>query len=72
VAYQPDLVEIIHSGAAERAVTGGKSGRLDDVSLDAETGAQAQNRSGVGGDVGLIERNAHGRVRRRRGPSARG
>jgi hypothetical protein len=36
VAHERDAVEIVHSGAAERAVAGGKSRRLDDVRLATE------------------------------------
>src|SRR5262249_17762836 len=60
VAHERHLVEIVHAGAAERAVAGGKARRLDDVRLEAEAGGEAKNRSGVLGDVGLIKREAHG------------
>jgi hypothetical protein len=60
VAHQLYVVEIIHAGAAEGAVAGGKTRGLDDVRLDAEAGGEPQNRSGVLGDIGLIKRKAHG------------
>src|SRR5262249_8134838 len=60
VAHERHLVEIVHAGAAEGAVGGRKTGRLDDVSLDGEAGGQAQNRAGVLGNVGLVERDPHG------------
>ena len=52
-------IEVIHSGAAERAVRQGKSGRRDQVRLDAEAGTQAQDGSGVLRYVRLIEGDAH-------------
>jgi hypothetical protein len=60
VPQQIDMVEIIHAGAAESAVGRRESGRLDDVGLDAQTGAQPKNRSGILRDVGLKQGNAHG------------
>ena len=60
MAHEANLIEIVHPGAAERAVGDGKTGRLDDVRLQAEAGAQAQNRPGVLGDVGLEQRDPHG------------
>ena len=59
VAHEPHVVEIVHAGATERAVAGGKARRFDDVRFDAEAGGEPQNRSGVLGDVGLIKRDAH-------------
>ena len=35
-----------------------EAGRLDDVDGDAEAGSHAQDRSGVAGDVGLVEGDA--------------
>src|SRR6185437_5396033 len=60
VAPDRNPVEIIHSGPAECAVGHRKTGRLDDMRLDAETGAKAQNRAGVLGNVGLVEGDPHG------------
>src|SRR5208282_3353940 len=54
-----DGVEVVHPGAAEGAVGDGETGRLDDIGLDAEAGAEAQNRSGVLRNVGLIEGDTH-------------
>jgi hypothetical protein len=42
----------------EVAVGHVESGRRDDVDTDAQTGAEAQNRAGVAGDVGLVKRDA--------------
>ena len=55
-----DLVEIVHAGPAEMPVGDRKAGRLDDMGGHVQAGAQAQNRSGVLGDVGLEKRNLHG------------
>ena len=55
VAHDGDGIKIIHPGAAEGAVGGRKSGRLDDVRLDAATRTQPQDGSGVLRDVGLIK-----------------
>ena len=60
VTHDRHLVEVVHAGAAEGAVGGRKAGRLDNVRLDAEAGAEPQNRAGVLGDVGLVERDPHG------------
>ena len=35
-----------------------EAGRLDDVDGEAEAGGHAQDRAGVAGDVGLVERDA--------------
>ena len=50
--------EIVHAGAPEIAVGEIESGRLDDVDRDAEAGGHAQDRAGVAGDVGLVQRDA--------------
>jgi hypothetical protein len=62
VAHQAHPVEIIHAGAAEGAVADRKSGWFDQMGLDAETGAQTQNRAGILRDIGLEQRNANHRV----------
>ena len=67
VAVERDLVEIVHAGAAEGAVGGGKPGRLDDMGLDAKAGRQPQNRAGVLRNVGLVEGDPHGAFRARSG-----
>ena len=59
VTGEPHLVEIVHTGAAEGAVGGRKAGRLDDVRFHAQASRKAQDRAGVLGNVGLIERDAH-------------
>jgi hypothetical protein len=64
VPHDGDSIEIVHAGAAEGAVRGREAGWLDDMGLDAEAGAQAQNRSGVLRNIGLIEGDAHGTGRR--------
>ncbi len=59
MAYELHPVEVVHAGAAERPVGGREAGRLDDVRLAAQAGAEAQDRPGVLGDVGLEEGDAH-------------
>lgn len=59
------LVEIIHSGPAEMPVGNGETGRLDDMGLDVQAGAEPQNRPGVLRDVRLKKDNTH-----RKRPSA--
>jgi hypothetical protein len=53
------MVEIVHAGAAEVPVGNRKARGLDDMGRDIQARAQAQNRSGVLGDIGLEERNLH-------------
>jgi hypothetical protein len=53
------LVEIIHAGAAEVPVRDRKSGGLDDVGGHIEACAEAKNRPGVLGDVGLEKCDLH-------------
>ncbi len=59
MADDADLVEIIQARPAEGIVADRKSGRLDDMGLDIEAGAEPQNRSGILGNVGLIKSEAH-------------
>ena len=59
MAHDGDLVEVVHSGAAEMPVRNGESGRLDNVGLDTETGAEPQNRPGVLRDVRLKKDDTH-------------
>lgn len=47
--------EIIHPGAAERAIARVEAGRTDEVDGEAETGRHAQDGAGVAGNVGLVE-----------------
>ena len=60
MAGKGDVIEIVHSRPAEMPVGDRKSGRLDDMGGRAQACAQAQNRSGVLGDVGLEEGDVHG------------
>jgi hypothetical protein len=55
-----DVVDVIHAGAAEGAIGHGKSTRLYNVCLDAQAGAQPENRSGVLGDIRFVKRDPHG------------
>ncbi len=59
VADQADPVEVIHSGAAEIAVADREAGRLDNVRLHIQAGAEPENRSGVLRNVGLEQGYAH-------------
>ena len=59
VTHERDLIEIIHPRASEVPVRDRKAGRLDDVRLDVQAGAQAKNRASVLGDVGLEKRDTH-------------
>src|SRR3954471_21410777 len=54
-----DLVEIIHAGAAERAIARREAGRLDEMRLDRQTGGEPENRPGILGDIRLIKGDAH-------------
>src|SRR5262245_58385674 len=54
------VIEVVHPGAAERSVGGGKAGRLDDVRFDTEAGGEAKDGPGVLGNVGLEQGDAHG------------
>src|SRR5689334_10892994 len=53
------LIEIVHAGAAKRAIARRKARWFDQMRLDAEAGGESENRSGVLRDVGLEEGNAH-------------
>jgi hypothetical protein len=53
------LVEIVHAGPAEMPVGHLKTRRLDNMGRHVKARAQAQNRAGVLGDVGLEKRNLH-------------
>ena len=50
-------IEIIQSGPPEGPVGDREPGRLDQMGLDAQTGAEPQNRSGILRDIRLVERN---------------
>ena len=54
------MVEIVHAGPAEVPVGDRKAGGLDDMGRHIQARAQAQNCSGVLGDVGLEKRDLHG------------
>ena len=58
-----DSVEIVHPGATESAVGSRKASRPDEVGLNADAGAQAQNCAGILRDIRLIEGDAHGAAR---------
>ena len=59
MTHDGDLVEVVHSRAAEMPVGNGKPGRFDNVCLDAETGAEPQNRPGVLRDIRLKKDDTH-------------
>jgi hypothetical protein len=54
------VIEVVHSRPAEMPVGGREAGRLDDMGGRAQARAQAQNRAGVLGDIGLEEGDVHG------------
>ncbi len=54
------MLEIIHAGAPQAAVVEDESAGLDHIDGQAETGRQAQDRTGILRDVRLIEREPHG------------
>ena len=56
---QGNLIQIVHAGAPEGPVRDRKTGRFDDMRGHAETGAQAQNRSGILRDIRLVKRDVH-------------
>jgi hypothetical protein len=55
-----DAVDVVHAGAAESTIGHGKSARLYNVRLDAQAGAQPENRPGVLGDIRFVKRDSHG------------
>jgi hypothetical protein len=59
VAPNGHLIEIIHAGAAKVAVGNRKTRGFDDMGRDIQARAQAQDRPGVLGDVGLEKCNLH-------------
>ncbi len=58
--HDVDLIEIIHARAAEGAVGDREPGGFHDMRLDAEAGAEPQNRSGILRDVRLEQGDPHG------------
>src|SRR5712672_3491433 len=71
VPDQRDLVEIVHAGAAERAIARRESSRLDEMRLERQTGGEPENRPGILRDVGLIKGDAHA-TGRAAGPASPG
>ena len=57
---QGDLVEIVHTGPAERTIGDGKTGRFNDVRFNPQAGTKPENRAGILGDVRLVKGNPHG------------
>src|SRR5688500_13038980 len=53
-------LEVVHSSPAEVSVGDRKTCRLDDVRLDIQAGAEAENRSGILRNVRLEKSYAHG------------
>ena len=60
---QRHVIEVVHSGATEGAVGDRKASRLDDVRRHAKAGGEAQNRSGILRDVGLVQGDLHGALK---------
>jgi hypothetical protein len=55
-----NLVEVVHPRAAERTIGDRETGRLDDMRLDPQAGAKAENRAGILWDVRLVKGDPHG------------
>ena len=55
-----DLGQVIHADAAQGFLGHLKSARLDDIHRDPDAGGEAEHGGGVLGNVGLIQRDAHG------------
>ena len=51
---QGNLVEIVHTGPAERTVGDGKTRRFNDVRFNPQAGTKPENRAGILGDVRLV------------------
>ncbi len=60
LSHDRNRIEIVHAGTAKSPVGRGEAGRLDDMGLDCETSAEAQNRSGILRNVGFVESDTHG------------
>jgi hypothetical protein len=58
MAHDGNLIEVIHSGAAEGAVGGREASGLDDMGLDPEARAEPQNRPCILRDVRFEESDA--------------
>ncbi len=50
--------DIVHAGAFQVAVGNVEAGGLDDVYGNSKAGGKTQDRAGIAGDVGLIERQS--------------
>src|SRR5436309_2867014 len=59
VPSQTHLIQVIHSGAAEGAIGDRKARRFDDMGRNAKACAEAQNRSGILRNVGLVKGKLH-------------
>jgi hypothetical protein len=59
VACNSDLVELVHAGPAEVTVGDREARGLDNMGRHIQARTQAQNRSGVLGDIRLEKRNLH-------------
>src|SRR5262245_34791537 len=54
VPGEGDLVEVVHAGPTEGAIGHREAGRLDDMHLNAEAGAEPENRPGILRDVRYV------------------
>ena len=59
MAHDLGALQIVHAGAAKFLVAEQEAAGLDDVHTDAQTGAQPDQGTGVLGDIGLVEGEAH-------------
>jgi hypothetical protein len=57
VTHEFDLVEIVHPGPAKIGVAQHKPSGFDDVDRNSQTCGEAENRPGILGYVGLIQRD---------------
>src|SRR5205085_5868201 len=60
VSHDRHAIEVVHPGPPEGTIRGWKARRLDDVGFDPKAGGEAQNRTGVLRNVGLVEGDPHG------------
>jgi hypothetical protein len=59
VPPQAHLIQVVHSGATEGAIGDRKPRRFDDMGRNAKARAEAQNRSGILRNVGLVKGKLH-------------
>ena len=60
--YDGHLIEIIHAGAAKSPVRRRKTGWLNNMGRNTETGTKPEHGARVLGDIGLVERQLHDNI----------